>query len=41
MNIFEITIQRKYQDSWTVVVQHTKSGQLVPIRRQDWDFLLE
>ncbi|BCL39606.1 CHAT domain-containing protein [Nostoc sp. MS1] len=34
MNIFEITIQRKYQDSWPVVVQHTKLGQLVPISRQ-------
>ncbi|MEH1819145.1 MAG: SUMF1/EgtB/PvdO family nonheme iron enzyme [Nostoc sp.] len=34
MNIFEITIQRKYQDSWPVVVEHTKPGQLVPIRRQ-------
>ncbi|MGF2040561.1 MAG: eIF2A-related protein [Nostoc sp. CmiVER01] len=34
MNIFEITIQRKYQDSWPVVVEHTKPGQFVPIRNQ-------
>lgn len=34
MNIFEITIQRKYQDSWPVVVEHTKPGQFIPIRRQ-------
>ncbi|BBD60737.1 WD-40 repeat-containing protein [Nostoc sp. HK-01] len=34
MNIFKITIQRKYQDSWPVVVEHTKPGQLVTIRRQ-------
>ncbi|MEJ6486827.1 CHAT domain-containing protein [Nostoc punctiforme UO1] len=34
MNIFEITIQRKYQERWPVVVEHIKPGQLVPIRRQ-------
>jgi WD40 repeat protein len=34
MNIFEITIQRKYQQRWPVVVEHTKPGQFVPIRNQ-------
>ncbi len=33
MNIFEITIQRKYQDRWFVVTEYTKTGEL-PIRRQ-------
>lgn len=28
MNIFEITIQRKYQDSWLVVVEHNKPNEL-------------
>lgn len=33
MNIFEITIQRKYEDSWRVVTEYTKMGEL-PIRRE-------
>ncbi|MBG1262667.1 CHAT domain-containing protein [Nostoc commune] len=28
MNIFEITIQRKYKDSWLVVVEHNRPGEL-------------
>ncbi|MBW4624416.1 MAG: CHAT domain-containing protein [Brasilonema octagenarum HA4186-MV1] len=33
MNIFEITIQRKYKDSWFVIVEHNRPGQL-PIRSE-------
>jgi WD40 repeat protein/energy-coupling factor transporter ATP-binding protein EcfA2 len=33
MNIFEITIGRKYKDSWFVVVEHNRPGQL-PIRSE-------
>ncbi|MEA5551842.1 CHAT domain-containing protein [Anabaena cylindrica UHCC 0172] len=34
MNIFEITIQRKSGDNWPLVVEHSRPGELLPLRSE-------
>ncbi|AFZ57906.1 CHAT domain-containing protein [Anabaena cylindrica] len=34
MNIFEITIQRKSGDNWPIVVEHSRPGELLPLRSE-------
>ncbi|MFN6562362.1 MAG: eIF2A-related protein [Nostoc sp. ChiSLP01] len=34
MNTFEITIQRKSGDQWPIVVEHTRFGELLPLRSE-------
>jgi WD40 repeat protein/energy-coupling factor transporter ATP-binding protein EcfA2 len=34
MNTFEITIQRKSGDNWPIVVEHSRSGELLPLRAE-------
>lgn len=34
MHTFEIRIQRKYKESWPVIVEYTKPGRFVPTRHQ-------
>ncbi|TAF09613.1 MAG: CHAT domain-containing protein [Nostocales cyanobacterium] len=34
MNTFEITIQRKSGDNWPIVVEHSRPGELLPLRSE-------
>ncbi|MCF2145756.1 CHAT domain-containing protein [Desmonostoc muscorum LEGE 12446] len=34
MNTFEITIQRKSENNWPIVVEHTRFGELLPLRSE-------
>src|SRR5689334_5971662 len=34
MNTFEITIQRKSGDRWPIVAEHSRPGELLPIRSE-------
>ena len=34
MNTFEITIQRKFGDSWPVVVEESRGGVFLPVRKE-------
>jgi WD40 repeat protein len=34
MNTFEITIQRRSGDSWPIVVEHSRPGELLPLRSE-------
>ena len=34
MNTFEITIQRKFGDTWPVVVEESRGGVFLPVRKR-------